>query len=69
MKEIMYNRTARYQAVNRIGKQTGLIIEDMFGADMVRLTPTNTKGTLPPCIMQIPKENIQEVIDVLTKLI
>ena len=68
MIEIPYKKIVNYRAATRFGKQTGILIEDM-GVGIVRLIPTNTKDTRPPCSMQIPREHIQEIIDELSKFI
>lgn len=63
-----YKFNCNYRAASRFGIQTGIIIEDMC-CDVIRLRPTNTLGTFPPCTMQIPKANLKEFIDELQKLL
>ena len=66
-----FKRNTNYIAHNRYGIMTGIEFTEFVNyrdnTQIIQLRPTNTKDTSPPCIMEIPSEDLKEFIDNLTK--
>jgi len=65
MNEIKFNTEGQYRGRNGYGKAIGLAVSKTPSEKFVSLKPINTKGASDSCIIYVPVENVQEVINVL----
>jgi hypothetical protein len=63
--EIKFDRTLT--AIGRNGTSQAHGIEICNDGSQINLYPINSKGQVSNCLIPIPKEHLQEVIDHLTK--
>lgn len=64
MNEINFKRTVGFLGRNGYYQSRGI---EMFGESILYISPITSRGHRGRCEIQIPRENIQELIDILNK--
>lgn len=59
---IKYNKQVNFTGRNGYFKQTGLNVVELAHDNKIMLAPLTSKGMIGNCDIQIPKENIPELI-------
>ncbi len=66
MKTIKFNRQTDYRGRNGWGKQTGIEVRKTMLSNTIVINPTNTMGATDACVIEIPRESLQAVVNALT---
>lgn len=66
MKDITFNRNVEFCGRNGLFKQSGISVAKVIG-NRVILEPITSKGVIGRCSVEIPVENIPDVIKALFK--
>ena len=62
MIEIKYKRTVAFEGRNGLFKQGGIVIRVSDYGKTITMFPLTLKGIIARCMIEIPLENMQEII-------